>query len=642
MDRSEVPAIGQRWVIALAFALGVVFLFIFRFGSEPRSVRPVTGDVAPSKPESASVVAPIAAQDTRLAAQTGEIPAPGELLSPPTPGVLWVRTEGVDGTPLPFVGVRVFDRHDAKGRTGLSLQDPGRIKLSQRASGGTDASGIGQVDVGDLRTGIVYAEVSGFAPEAVWPPTGSFSAYCNPSNPLLVRLGPAVSLTVIASDAGRPVSNFSATLVPFFEPRTSFPEPYLLPIKWRAVTDITGMARFDDLPTNVRIDVRGEYQKIPKLIKESPLRLSAGEQRVLRVDVRAPITVRGRLITPSGVSPGTVNLWMRPDLRSTSIPSNDERYFTALDLPLDRKSIMTNAEGEFQFQAADGARLWIGPWAMRTSPQPQVWSPVARSLIARAEAPVIELQTYPSGILRGLVTNQLGEAQRNATVVAESSDQHGVATTRADHKGAFVFNTLPRGLHRIYSQATDLQLPSTIESVDLGAEEAFVLLTVPDGSLVELNTVDGDTNLPCSGEVAISGTSLPYQLTAMTNAEGQCRITVPSGSFDIVVRDANGKIGIERGVVLEGGSSPIQKTIRTGMGATAWIEYVGREEIGHVELMSDGVFLTRKPLFQGQTVKVSVPAGRVTAKFYVLGSLSDVVDVSVELGKEVLVELGRP
>jgi hypothetical protein len=189
----------------------------------------------------------------------------------------------------------------------------------------------------------------------------------------VVKLGPPASLVIVASHASVPVSALQAKLIPFFEPKTTFPEGFLLPIEWQVSTDVAGFARVDDLPARIRIDVHGEYKKTPIAIEQSPLQLSAGETRLLEIDLRLPIAIRGKAVTPRGDSPGAIKLWVRADRRAASIAADDRRYFTRLDGTRAARAVPTNEQGEFEFTAPAGERLWIGPWASNGSPQILAW-----------------------------------------------------------------------------------------------------------------------------------------------------------------------------------------------------------------------------------------------------------------------------
>lgn len=558
-----------------------------------RNARSVTGadgfveyQVAAGQPSRFHVDAP-AARITSL--QVGAL-ASGELCD--------VVVE-VDGSPLFVICGRVVTAGTNAPIAGAVVELVPGITASTSASDGSFRAELppGHADGFTLRA-------KGFGPRWVVAVSGHES----PEKALEIALdaGSALEVHVVVAD-GSPVPDASVLLrATRSDLRIGGTWSMVTrgAVTWTAVADVTGVARFEDLPPNVVL--QGELSRGALVAAAAPARvtLMPGEARVVRWYFGAGAELRGVVVEADGTRAASIQVCLQP------ATSDEPTMFHGFDMSKSRRYAWTDAEGTFRFYAIPLGRYWIGPSAQSQrdpSTDPAPFGQRIDVVDGSNDEVVIRLQRGLT--IQGVVLGADGTPAPGGHVQAVGMDAGVSLHTQSGSSGEFVVGPLIPGRWTLVA----LNPPAHADSLPVEAEcgATGVVLQHRGGGTIHVRVVGRDgTAVPdvmvlCvdsarSGHMQPTGTLGTTEFAVLAGEPTTLSCATSDGRW-AAAKDirADGTRPVPVDLVLEPGVRAQFHCATDLPRAAAWVRW-NDVSVGFVEMGG------------GRTVTATLPIGRVT------------------------------
>lgn len=510
--------------------------------------------------------------------------------------------------PIADARIRLF----AGGSTISTSEGIPRKRLFSQSS--TDSGGSAQVKAPSWRGVIARVDADGFGPVLVPVVEG----HGDSAHAQVVRLSRAASLSaVVLSAHGAPLAGVDVRLT---VPSASVVRPEGTTLRgndpeWSAPTDAEGRCRFEGLPPEAPL--RAEILRGGDLLQivADPLILAPGEAAERTFTVGSGARIAGMLLDPRSTPLPGVEIWLA---RATASAVAD-RYFVRGTLEKPFATSRSGADGRFAFEDVQSGSWWIGPGSVPLADAPAEDSVATRATLVRVPPEEREIEVVlrvDLGLyVRGRVLGPDGKGMPSVFVHASPEGVGGILATRSLGDGAFAVGPLARGSFRLQASGTDGSTDS--DSATASAGDSDVVLRLRAGGVLRGHVLDQGTGKPCGATVLLFSDSDEHRLdTAATSRDAAFEFTgLRPGSYDLVARSEDGRVGILRGAAVPEGGENAGLVVPMTEAARLRIRYLGPASSCQFTVLSERTVVALGIVQAGTSNLSIVPKGALLVRF---------------------------
>ncbi len=470
----------------------------------------------------------------------------------------------------------------------------------------TDSGGGFQLSAGSWKHAFASARATGYARAVFVVAKG----HEDPTDPLIVRLSRAAALEAIVRDrAGAPIPGVQIVLSTdsyrLQQASFSMLDFYSgADLRWGGSTDPDGWTTILDLLPHVPLRVSAQAEGYPPRDESEPLELEPGELRRIELVLGAGATITGSLVDERGAPIVNRAMWrMLAEIR-------EPRMFNEHAEPAQKAN--TDADGRFRFEAVPRGTWWIGP-APNTQGAPDDVPPAAQVVVVIDELSEteIEVRVQRGLFLSGRVFDPSGHPAKDLHVTAfRTFGGMTVADSHTNDDGEFSIGPLVAGNWTLVAD-WNADPHSTAEPVLVEAGRTGIVLQLCAGGSITGEVVDRDTGERCECELTASNGD-PHSSRGTSSRDGTIRLDgLLPGTYTISARARDGRMGIQRGIVVQDGARAEEVRLEVSQGAALVLRYEGPAENVSCRITSEGFMLEWTFLRGDQALTVMVPPGKI-------------------------------
>jgi hypothetical protein len=560
---------------------------------------------APSdeSPESELLDAPTAERSGRDLAIEGAPPPPLRAKSTQTPLMFVGQViSRANGTPVMDARILVQDEVTAKSfvpRNREERMHP-KTEIVYVTELRSDAEGLFEVPLATLKQPRLDVSAPGFSKVVVFPKARAFSqittdairgsvtqsfiesAPANGEGPTIIALdaGAKLHATVARADGtavqGVTVS-VSGRVVGLLRPpgrSRTFNDSNVIEVG-SAITDSSGRCTVSDLPTGV--DVQIGVHRDDQVLKTwfHAWQFTPNESRELEIQIPSGCRISGRTVDADGAPMPAQEVWLAR--ASVALP----HYFSKREEDIvDRTAVRGSG---FNFESVSPGAWWIGivPTA-DYGDEPRKDALDSRAVYVEVnegdETKSVELRVHAGRYLRGRVVDPFGNPAKRIPVVARADGVDGSLHARSRDDGTFTIG--PVALDRFTVLCPIGKEFAPAPPVTATGDSGEIVLELGLAGRIRGRVLDVRTGAPLDAYVL--ATSAARDTTPRSSAtdssvnEGFEIVGLPLGSYHVVARTKDGRIGIRRDVEMTHGGGFIECEIGVEPGAKIEVRYLGK------------------------------------------------------------------
>ena len=329
--------------------------------------------------------------------------------------------------------------------------------------------------------------------------------------------------------------------------------------------------------------------------------------------------IAGILLDPRSQPLAGVEIWLaRATAQSGTEPVDKYFWHGAIEKPFE--TARTDAEGRFTFTNVESGDWWVGPGAVPLADD----APEEKSIATRAvgvrippESSDIEvvLRAHLGAFLRGRVLGPDGEAVEYAFVHAVPENAAGILSTRCGEDGSFALGPVAPGSFRV--QAGGREGSADSDPVTARAGDKGIVLKLQTGGVLRGTLLGDEAGPPLSAQLLLCSHDEPQRcLRASAGRDATFEFTgVRGGTYDLVARSGDGRVGVVRGLTLASGGENRSVTVSLLPGARLGVRYLGASAWGRFTVLAGTTVIASESVQSGTVSWVGVPEGKLVVRF---------------------------
>ena len=508
----------------------------------------------------------------------------------------------------PIADARVLVRHQGARRLRGRVEDTSETRETLR----TAERGTFDVRVPSWESLYVRVESPGYAPAIV--PIDDAAGGADTARTIALQRAAALSVRVV-DEHGEPLEGRVVQLRT--EERVLLQQDGAAPsvgsteADWTATTGSDGSVSFEDLPPDAELYLEAYERGSLVLHEPGGLRIPAGERLQRELILAQGLSLTGRVLDRRGWPVPRLELWLL-SARSESSP-----YVRRYDKPVAKT--VTSTEGRFAFPDV-GVGLWTVapspafpsnvPLEERIAPVGTTFRIDERTAEDDANRPEREIVVERGLYIAGRVVDGQDVALPDVRVSCTALEAGYALVGATDEEGRFEIGPLSDDEFRLVAEPKDRSVSSRVVT---RAGSADLKIVIGSGGVVAGRVVD-PAGVPLAAELTIESTEDPDdpRLQRAATEDGTFRFENNApGTYAVVARTEDGRIGIARELVLEKGATLADVRLEVARGGKVTVVWDERDVPWMCTAELDGLLVSFAVNEKGGTADLTVPAGRL-------------------------------
>jgi hypothetical protein len=409
-------------------------------------------------------------------------------------------------------------------------------------------------------------------------------------------------------------------------------------VEWRSNADSSGLCEFEDLPTDVPLQV--EILRDGRIVERDvpQIALAPGEARDVEWKLSAGCRLKGFVVDQHDEVVAGRELWLQ------RADHDGRTFFEDYAEDVAHKAV-TDKDGRFAFDSVNQGKWWVGPSAepdASGASDPTAIAPVAEIVEIRdgTVEHEVRLRVHRGLYIRGQVLDPKGEPAAKVYIHASTDVAAWLVTSRTDKAGAFALGPLVPGRYSLVAKGWT---HADSKPVVANAGDSGVDLHLEAGGSLIGAVVDGSTGKASAAMLTFSRRGDIERGIEMSDSgdDGTFRLEgLASGLYDVVAVSSGQRVGVLRELTVQGGVESSGLVVTLAPGALLRVKYAGTDESMGCRVSEGDTTIAGGGMLFGGSQELVVPAGHLMLECGSTSGWSETRTIDLTVGQVLEVAVG--